>query len=360
MKKIGYRKGLVSKRRLIIIDLLLGKQRGYYLFISSCFLLAGIFYQYPSIAMWIGFFLAAYSAVANDSIQTLGTFISSNSKKEWWVLWLYIAGIFFITVAYSWFRFDGDVTYQRLTSKGFFEEPETFHFLQVSAPIFLLILTRLKMPVSTTFLLLSSFGVSENALTSMLQKSVSGYLIAFIVAFIFWFSLYRLMKRYFRGTARPYWVVFQWITSGFLWSLWIMQDAANIAIFLPRKLSTLQFLIFSFVIIAGLGIILYLRGDKIQQIVKGKSEVKDVRPATMIDMVYTFILVFFTWVNTIPMSTTWVFIGLLAGRELAIKLKGKKKLSNSWKLIGKDLAYTVSGLLISINISIHITNCIGV
>ena len=36
----------------------------------------------PSIAMWVGFLFAAYAAVANDSIQTLGTFIASNQDKK--------------------------------------------------------------------------------------------------------------------------------------------------------------------------------------------------------------------------------------------------------------------------------------
>ena len=32
----------------------------------------------------IGFLLAAYSVVANDSVQTLGTFIASNSQRFKW------------------------------------------------------------------------------------------------------------------------------------------------------------------------------------------------------------------------------------------------------------------------------------
>ena len=32
----------------------------------------------------IGFILAAYSVVANDSVQTLGTFIASNSQRFKW------------------------------------------------------------------------------------------------------------------------------------------------------------------------------------------------------------------------------------------------------------------------------------
>ncbi len=37
------------------------------------------------ILMVIGFCLAAYSIVGNDVPQTLGTFISSNAHRPWWV-----------------------------------------------------------------------------------------------------------------------------------------------------------------------------------------------------------------------------------------------------------------------------------
>jgi hypothetical protein len=208
------------------------------------------------------------------------------------------------------------------------------------------------MPVSTTFLLLSSFTASQDAISKVLQKSVLGYGIAFSTAFIFWIIIDRLLQNAFKGKADNKWLVLQWITSGFLWSLWIMQDAANIAVYLPRSLSIIEFSIFSITILFGLGVILFLKGDKIQQVVEEKSDVRDVRPATIIDMVYTFILILFTWINTIPMSTTWVFIGLLGGRELAIKIKRNKPISSSWKLIGKDLSYALIGLLISILIAI--------
>ena len=37
----------------------------------------------------LGFMLASYSVIANDSVQTLGTFIASNSEK---FKWYYLAG----------------------------------------------------------------------------------------------------------------------------------------------------------------------------------------------------------------------------------------------------------------------------
>ena len=51
------------------------------------------------------------------------------------------------------------------------KSPVKFHFLQISAAIFLLILTRLRMPVSTTFILLTSFAASTNAVGKVLAKA---------------------------------------------------------------------------------------------------------------------------------------------------------------------------------------------
>ena len=38
--------------------------------------------------MGIGFLFAAYSVIANDSVQTLGTWIASNNEKvNWKIMW---------------------------------------------------------------------------------------------------------------------------------------------------------------------------------------------------------------------------------------------------------------------------------
>ena len=346
------KKGLIIPARFSFLQLLIQKDANFIWLIAICILIAGISYPFPHIAMWFGFVLAAYSSTANDSIQTIGTFISSNNSRPWWHLWLFIGVLFLGTVLTSWLLYDGDVTFQRLSSKGFSQAPTSFHFLQIAAPIFLLIITRLKVPVSTTFLLLSAFSASPGAVLEGFEKSVFGYLIAFITAVLVWTALDRWMKNWFQGHIKTRWVVFQWITSGLLWVLWIIQDAANIAVYLPRKLDLIQFLVFSLTVFLGLGLIFYLKGDKIQQIVDEKTDTKDIRKATMIDLVYGFILILFSWINTIPMSTTWVFIGLLGGREIAIKYKKEKALGATWKLIGKDLLHALIGLVVSIVIAV--------
>jgi hypothetical protein len=309
-----------------------------------------------NLAMWIGFFFAAYAAVANDSIQSLGTFIESNKAKKWWILWLFIGGIFLATVTYSFFIFDGDVTYQRLTNPDGstdYPHPDKFSFFQVIAPLILLILTRLRMPVSTTFLLLSVFSADTSGITSVVLKSWSGYILAFIVSFLVWYLSYNTIRKYFKSRKHSQsWVIVQWIVSGSLWATWVMQDGANIAVFLPRSQTFGQFSIFALTIFFGLGLLFYLRGDKIQGVVSEKTRVSDIRAATLIDLSYVILLIYKLFISTVPMSTTWVFLGIIGGREIAISLsrtkKGNKHKKKALGMIGKDFSYAMIGLLVSV------------
>ena len=60
----------------------------------------------------IGFLLAAYSVVANDSVQTLGTFIESNSQKfKWYYLWMAASLVLLFTLWYGWSLNGGDISY---------------------------------------------------------------------------------------------------------------------------------------------------------------------------------------------------------------------------------------------------------
>lgn len=309
-----------------------------------------------NLAMWIGFFFAAYAAVANDSIQSLGTFIESNKANKWWILWLFIGGIFLITVTYSFINWDGDVTYQRLTNpdgSSDYPHPDKFTFFQVIAPLVLLILTRLKMPVSTTFLLLSVFSADTSGITSVVLKSWSGYVMAFIVSFLVWYLSYNTIRKHFKSRKfSNYWVIVQWLVSGSLWATWVMQDGANIAVYLPRSQSLGQFFVFALTIFFGLGLLFYLRGDKIQGVVSEKTRVSDIRAATLIDLSYVILLVYKLFISTVPMSTTWVFLGIIGGREIAISLsrnkKGFKHKKKALKMIGKDFGFAMIGLLVSI------------
>ena len=341
---------------------LIGKEKSFLILILLGIILSLLFYSNPFTAMWLGFFFAAYAAIANDSIQTIGTFIGSNMQRPWWKLWLFVGLIFIATVTVSWLLFDGDVTYQRLVnSEGEtkYPHPEEFSFVQVIAPLILLIITRLRMPVSTTFLLLSSFSTDTSGITDILVKSLSGYFLAFAFSFAIWAGLYNYISKHFnKRKTHVAWDVVQWTISGILWSVWLMQDAANISVFLPRRLELSQLIIFITFIFLGLGLLMYLRGDKIQKIVSEKKRISDVRAATLIDFSYAILLIYKLFISTVPMSTTWVFLGIIGGREIAISLMRRKKKDVHKKkalfLVGKDMLFALIGLLISIILAIAV------
>lgn len=326
------------------------QERTFLSLLVASFVLVSVVYPLPGIAMWVGFAFAGYAATANDSIQTIGTFLASNQHRPWWLLWLFISSLFLLTVGLSWVVNDGDVTWGVLQSKGFSQAPTEFSFLQVAAPIFLIILTRLRMPVSTTFLLLSAFATKIAGVTNVLIKSLSGYVIAFTGAILLWMTLGRWMHERFKGEPHSGWWVAQWIVSGFLWCVWVAQDAANIAVFLPRSLEFAQFVGFASTIVIGLALLFFLRGDRIQTIVNEKSAVFDVRAATVIDFLYAGILLWFKMLNNVPMSTTWVFIGLLGGRELAyaMRITGTRSPGQALLIMGRDALYAGIGLVVSL------------
>jgi hypothetical protein len=333
----------------------LRRERVFLVVLSLGFLTAALAYPYAQVAMWVGFAFAGYSAVANDSIQTIGTFLAANRERPWWQLWGFIGGIFVATVVWSWVQYNGDVSYGRLATKGFEKAPESFEFLQIAAPLFLLVLTRMRMPVSTTFLLLTSFASTGKSIVSVTTKSVSGYAIAFVLAIVVWGLFGPWMKRKFVGVAHPVWNLFLWCSTGFLWSVWLQQDAANIAVFLPRSLSVGELVVFSGTIFLGLGVLFYKGGERVQEVVDEKSDVVDPRAATIINLIYGIILLYFKIHSQIPMSTTWVFVGLLGGRELAMAFRKAnsdgRTTAHAFKLMGRDLAYVTAGFLIALIIA---------
>lgn len=344
----------LSKKSFSIFDLA-RTERPFLIIIAILISIAGFITEYTYAAMWFGFALAAYSAIANDSIQTIGTFIVSNQKTKWYWLWIFIGLIWVITITYSWFTFNGDVSFQLLSTPGLEKAPEEIVFLQLAAPIVLLIMTRMRWPVSTTFLLLNVFTYKAGTIVSVMSKSFYGYILAFGLAIAVWYILERFVKNYLKGEAASFWMPLQWLTSGTLWAIWIMQDAANIAVFLPRQLNVIEFLVYTGVVFLGLGLIFYLKGDKIQDIINEKTNVADVRAATLVDLVYAAILFYFKMYNNVPMSTTWVFIGLLAGREFAIAWgkHGKAKSKDAWlvrafRLARKDMYKAFAGLVVSL------------
>jgi hypothetical protein len=308
--------------------------------------------DYISIWMVVGFLLAAYSVIANDSVQTLGTWIASNQKVNRMIMWGAASTILLFTIWSGWYMNGGDISYGRL-NKIPFQEVQWYHAL---APAVLLVLTRFGIPVSTSFLVLSAFA-SGFVLEKMLMKSIMGYAIAAVSAYVIWYVISKLLDESnpVKENQKKYWVIAQWVTTGFLWYTWLSHDMANIAVFLPRQVPIEMMVIISITFVAGLFWMFRENGGRIQQVVVSKQNTRYVRSATLIDLFYFIILWVFKEMNDIPMSTTWVFIGLLTGRELAIaSFTQKSKFKTVFPLVGRDFFKMMIGLAASVAIVVLI------
>ena len=370
----------------------------------------------------IGFLFAAYAVVGNDALQTLGTFINSNKRLHWTVLFGFAGFILVATFTYGWIIYDGDPSFQRLSNTDKYP-PITVQWYHTLPPLVLLVITRLGVPVSTSFMVLTIFA-SVAGLGSMIEKSLFGYGLAFLTGGIIYLIVSRTLEKSFEenpvGTTVPrgliflvgasfliisnfligladaepgtstvavliavlqsptvlaliglvlavemianwqatqdrvrYWVAAQWVTTGYLWAVWLIQDFANIFVFLPRELSAVQGFGAMFAILVLLAYTFWNQGGPVQRILKSKSNVTDIRSATIIDFCYASLLFFFKELNDLPMSTTWVFLGLIAGREYAFALT-RKAISMAATVLDtfSDLAKAFLGLVISINLAV--------
>jgi len=304
----------------------------------------------------MGFGLAGYSVIANDSVQTLGTFMASKQKWfKWYTLAASASFAMIVTISYGWWAYDGDISYGRLTQIPYQE----IYWYHAVAPGILLLLTRIGIPVSTTFLVLSAFA-STIIIEKMLLKSVMGYGVAAVVAYFCWIGISKFINEKFDELTTQskinFWRNAVWITSAFLWCTWLMHDIANIAVYLPRKLDILLLAIVLIYLSILLFYIFYIHGGPIQKVVLDKTGTRYARSATIINLIYAIVLYYFKELNDLPMSTTWVFVGLLCGRELAIATMNKDyRLRYVFPIIGKDFLKMIFGLSVSVGIvlSIH-------
>jgi hypothetical protein len=309
------------------------------------------------VGLWaaIGFAIAAYAVVGNDALQTLGTFINSNQKLPWWALFLFASVILVVVFAVGYVQFEGDPSWGRLanTKKFPIVEIEWYH---VTPALALLILTRFGIPVSTTFMVLTTFATA-GGLGSMLQKSLFAYGASFALGLIMYVVLAPTIERHFLRTPekaqKPVWIALQWVVTAYLWAVWLIQDFANIFVYLPRELTIVQTTAAVAVILLLLLYTFLNGGGPVQKILRSKSNVVDIRSATIIDFTYASILAYFANVSQTPMSTTWAFLGFIAGREIAIATIDKiRPFPETMKLIGKDALKAAIGLVISVVLAV--------
>jgi hypothetical protein len=257
-----------------------------------------------------------------------------------------------IVIATGWFLNDGDISWGRLNQIPY-QEVRWFH---VVTPLVLLAITWMGIPVSTSFLVLAVFS-SSVVLEAMMWKSFGGLLVGAVSAFALWLVMAAVVRRWkvslpsgprLESFAR----IAQAVSTMLLWSMWLVQDMSNIAVYLPREMPLALLLVVLLVLVAGLGVVFRMNGGAIQHIVKSKTNLRFVVSATIVDLVYAAILFGFKQWSDIPMSTTWVFVGILAGREAAIRtLLPTKQSRKLLPMLVADLSKLVFGASVSVGIA---------
>jgi hypothetical protein len=330
-----------------------------------------------SVIQFAGFLLAAAAVVGNDSLQTLGPYLSSNRGRTPVALQiLFLAGLTVAVLGLGWWRNGGDPSWGRLAA---FPPPEIWSWIDLLPPLAVLLLTRWGAPVSTSFLLLTALAPAHRG--ELVQRSLLGYGLAFVVALLLYGALLWLLERPVlaleqagettatKTTATettatettaapgngPLWLLLQTLATAWLWSQWLVHDLANIYVYLPRQLGAGALALSAAVLALGLAVLVISGGGPIQQVVRGKTASADLRSATVIDLLFgALLLVLARWSPT-PLSTTWVFLGLLAGREcgLALRLRhrGPAELGG---LLGSDLLKAAAGLGVSLVLALLI------
>ncbi|RZO14917.1 MAG: hypothetical protein EVB08_01775 [Synechococcus sp. MED-G135] len=314
--------------------------------------------------MIIGFLVAASSVVANDSLQTLGTYISSNktrTPKAWQMLFICAVTVFVLML--GWFLNNGEPAWGRLDQ---FPLPEQVTWVYIIPPLAVLALSAWGAPVSTSFLLLSAF-VPET-IPKLLGSSLFGYALAFCLGLATWgLGLWLLERWVFRqmqaGTdVNKVWYGLQWFSTGFLWSMWMVQDLANIFVFLPRTLAFIPMVMCSLSLCVGLCVLVAIGGGPLQTVLRTKTNTADLRSATLIDIIFGLCLGLKSLFSTFPLSTTWVFLGLLGGREIALRIKEQQIAdvftnssdSSLGRSLGSDVFKAFIGVVISLAIALGI------
>lgn len=317
-----------------------------------------------------GFLLAGAAVIGNDALQTLGTFLAANRGRIPRPLQaLYLCTLLCAVLGLGWSHGGGDPAWGRLES---FPLPERFAWIDLLPPLAVLALTRLGAPVSTTFLVLTAFAPAS--LPGLLRQSLLGYGGALLGGLLVYGLVAWLLGppglgqgatasggadggadgSAGQGPPRLWlWLALQWLAAGGLWSQWLIQDLANVYVYLPRQLAAPPMAL-SLAALCGAVCVLVARGGgPIQQRLTSKSHVDDPRSAALITALYGLILAGCAAVSRRPLSTTWVFLGLLAGRELGLQLRWRERPAAAVaQLLVGDIARAGLGLAVSVAVAL--------
>lgn len=397
-----------------------------------------------------GFGMACLAVMGNDALQTLGPFLASQRwRGNRWLQGLVLAVVLCVVLLLSWVAGGGDPAWGRLDR---FPLPDPFRWRDLVPLLALLVLTRLGLPVSTSFLVLTAMAPVQ--LGGMVRKSLAGYGVAFGLAAL----LYGLLAPWLEGQppeleaiqseephlgaplsrpsvseaqrfgaslseaqrpesslseaerseaplSRPSvseaqlpetplsealrpessvseaersegplsvvpgsavallklaqpgglvsWQALQWLATVVLWCQWLVQDLANIYVYLPRRLNLAELLATLVVLCGAVALIVTLGGGPIQGRLRSKCRLADPRATTVISLLYGLVLLLFLGGDRLPMSTSWLFLGLLAGREVGLTCRGTGKPAGAMvQDLTWDLLRAAAGLATSLVVAL--------
>ena len=75
------------------------------------------------------------------------------------------------------------------------------------------------------------------------------------------------------------------------------------------------------VLCIGLCVLILTGGGPIQSVLRSKTHTSDLRSTTVIDFFFGLCLLYKAFLSTFPLSTTWVFLRLIGGREIALRIE---------------------------------------
>ena len=345
------------------------------------------------------FLLASYAVLGNDALQTLGPFLAANRgriARPWQALFL--CAVLVAVLGLGWLAGAGDPAWGRLAS---FDLVDPLRWPDLIPPLAVLLLTQWGAPVSTSFLVLTAFTPAN--LPALLLHSLAGYGLALVLGL----ATYVLVAGASRGlgkaavaettvaatvvsklaaselasseltsseltaselAAQPqsadplrqedgqrFWLLLQWAASGWLWSQWLIQDLANLYVYLPRRLTAPELAASLAVLCLGVCLLTAEDGGAIQQLFTSKSGSDDPRSTTLISALYGLILFVLGRWSPLPLSTTWVFLGLLGGRELALGWQRRRRGQAPWAAgLSTDLFKAGLGLAVSLVVALSV------
>jgi hypothetical protein len=313
--------------------------------------LGGILFARGNLINWVATIIVAFAIIGNDSPQLIGTYLASKENEKWYKTFFFVGSIFFIALCWAWYFQGGELHFKILNNIPY-REINSFY---LAAPAVLLLLTHFGIPTSSTFLILSIF-MKGGDVFAMLTKTVTSYFFSCVFS---GYAHYIALRKYGKYLLSPFekqkermWNALQTLSTVALVANWLFFSMSNVVAFLPRKFSGYDFVFFLIMLLSILGLILSNKNNRMQRIVSSKKNAGNVRINTIINVVFALILFFFKTVNNISIATTFVFLGVLAGKDIALLLNErdaeKKNYRRTLSNILKDINKCILGVGISL------------